>query len=453
MDGLGWIQVGAGAALIVGGVAFALQRWATTFERGGVVDRGAWQAFGLDHGLKFTDTGDLIKLTGMFLGHPVTISARITQVRTRTGTAQVATTTFRAPIRGRLPPGLLIRQRDVANRFRSLVERASTIETGDPRLDAALIVSGADAADVAGVVQRPEIRATLTQLFDEVPGVVVHERAVELEASRMVNRPADLVWHLERLTRAAEAFGAIAPSSVVPPPARVPPPRVEVGSTPSPAPPRPSATPLPASRVTPAPVTRSLPFSDVPNPPSGVTLVPGRPPGAVPLAPSPATSPTPTPAPTPSRSTPAPAPSSSPFPEPTHDPPSGRQPLHLALRGLTGASQATIRQRLNYLKMPPYTYEIEVRSVSEATSRTGAPTGGLRVNGVLTRARWRAELTFPKELAYAAETLIANDVITGECLLDDLRGIADVVELTAQSPPRRVPPDQRHNGTEGGDPT
>ncbi len=110
--------------------------------------------------------------------------------------------------------------------------------------------------------------------------------------------------------------------------------------------------------------------------------------------------------------------------------------LASALRGFrsTGSS-ASQAIRASSLKIKPYEYTLIVRAVTEAANRLGRHTGGRAVRGVLDRSAWRAEIHFDPEDNEVVEALEIGDVITGMCLVEDLRPTSQVVECKAMTPP------------------
>jgi len=109
------------------------------------------------------------------------------------------------------------------------------------------------------------------------------------------------------------------------------------------------------------------------------------------------------------------------------------RPLYTALRQATRGTSQQQRLAAQRLRVPPYRFEIEVRSVSEDTSRTGAKTGNYRLNGVLTHDNWRVEMVVTPERVDQVLTLVMGDVVRGLCLLEDLRPVRRTVEAKLNS--------------------
>lgn len=116
--------------------------------------------------------------------------------------------------------------------------------------------------------------------------------------------------------------------------------------------------------------------------------------------------------------------------------PERTESLTSALKRLgTASTRTSASVQASTLKLRPYSYELEVRTVTEGSTRLGVPTGGLMVRGSLARSPWRVEVNFPKEDNEAVRALQPRDRITGLLLVDDLRGVAQVAECTATTPP------------------
>ncbi|MBW2253622.1 MAG: hypothetical protein JRI25_03355 [Deltaproteobacteria bacterium] len=116
--------------------------------------------------------------------------------------------------------------------------------------------------------------------------------------------------------------------------------------------------------------------------------------------------------------------------------PQRRETLTSALQRIGGASSKTSAMvQTSALRIKPYEYELEVRSVIEAASRLGVPTGGLLVRGLLARSPWRAEISFKPEDNEAVSELKMSDFITGIALVDEVRAPSRVVECSAVTPP------------------
>jgi len=144
------------------------------------------------------------------------------------------------------------------------------------------------------------------------------------------------------------------------------------------------------------------------------------------------------------------------------DLPQRRETLSGALQRIGGAASKTSAMvQTSTLRIKPYEYEMEVRSVVAASTRLGRPTGGLLVRGVLTRSPWRVEISFDPEDNEAVSDLKMNDIITGMALVDEVRAPSRVVECSAATPPvllkaapKPLSPDaQSPRGTGGGVPT
>jgi hypothetical protein len=142
--------------------------------------------------------------------------------------------------------------------------------------------------------------------------------------------------------------------------------------------------------------------------------------------------------------------------------PQRRETLSSALQRIGGATSKTSAMvQTSALRIKPYEYELEVRTVVEAATRLGMPTGGLLVRGPLVRSPWRAEISFKPEDNEAVSELKMNDIITGMALVDDVRAPSRIVECSAVTPPvllQAAPPPlssdpQSPNGTGGGSPT
>jgi hypothetical protein len=142
--------------------------------------------------------------------------------------------------------------------------------------------------------------------------------------------------------------------------------------------------------------------------------------------------------------------------------PQRRETLSGALQRIGGATSKTSAMvQASALRVKPYEYELEVRTVVEAATRLGMPTGGLLVRGPLARSPWRAEISFKPEDNEAVSELKMNDIITGMALVDDVRAPSRVVECSAVTPPVLLeaaphPPSPdagSTRGTGGGSPT
>lgn len=105
--------------------------------------------------------------------------------------------------------------------------------------------------------------------------------------------------------------------------------------------------------------------------------------------------------------------------------------LYMAMRRLARQSSQQQALTIQHLRIPPYTFDIEVRSITQAETSIGITTGDLQVNGVLTRGNWRVELVVPADQANMVLTLITGDVIRGECLLDNVRPGRQTAEAKA----------------------
>lgn len=421
------LQWGVGAlGTVLGLVALGLRLrvMGRSLERGDALSTDRWYAYAHERGWAFHPTANGAKMIGEVDGQPITVAVKITVRRGRHGREfRTAETSFRAPVRGRAPAGLLVRRRGLANQFRGLFDGGRPLDTGDADLDRALLISADEVGPAGVLVLRPPVRAALLALFEACPGAVVHERAVEFVTANMVSDPRYLDLYCGAITTATAALEGYLE--------RLP---FEGGFR----------TPAPAETRAPGPA--GLADEDEPLPEdAGVTLIPDL---YIPdvdgfdedadAIPTEAT---------------APVPIDLPVEEPpARPPPEVRLPsLYMALRSLGGGTVAQRTMRVQHLRLSPYRYEIEVRSVQEGMSRLGIKTGRLQVNGVLTQARWRVELMVEAEHADAALLLISGDIIRGECLIEDVRGVGQVVECLARGAPERV--DQPRSGTGGGAPT
>lgn len=126
-----------------------------------------------------------------------------------------------------------------------------------------------------------------------------------------------------------------------------------------------------------------------------------------------------------------------------------RKPERLgsALGRLGGAATKTSASvQVSALRLRPYEYEVEVRSINPGVSRAGIENGGRMLRGLLVNSQWKIELLCEREDNEAVDALQERDVVGGMCLVDDLRGMAHVVECTAQGAPillkRGAPPPQ-----------
>lgn len=118
------------------------------------------------------------------------------------------------------------------------------------------------------------------------------------------------------------------------------------------------------------------------------------------------------------------------------DLPERTESLTSALNRLGTASSRTSQSvQASTLKLRPFSYQVDVRTVTEGVTRLGMPTGGLMVRGSLARSPWRVEVNFPPEDNDTVRALKPRDRITGLLLVDDLRGVAQVAECTATTPP------------------
>ncbi len=108
--------------------------------------------------------------------------------------------------------------------------------------------------------------------------------------------------------------------------------------------------------------------------------------------------------------------------------------LYMAMRRLARQTSQQQALTIQHLRIPPYTFDLEVRSIAEAETSIGTTTGDLQVNGVLSRGNWRVELVVPVDQADTVLTLITGDVIRGECVLDDIRPGRQTIEAKATNP-------------------
>ena len=95
-------------------------------------------------------------------------------------------------------------------------------------------------------------------------------------------------------------------------------------------------------------------------------------------------------------------------------------PLYVALQKLGRAGLRDQSSAAQRMRIPPYRFEMQFRSVGQALTRTGMPNGNYRLNGVLTRTNWRVELEVPADQADEALRLVLGDVVRGTCLVDEV---------------------------------
>lgn len=424
MDVLDAIAATFGSLVSLGGLVWMGLRLMRMSQRGSEFKPEQWQNYADERGWQLRRLPGGGRLVGAIDGQPVTASVEVERyVRSKRGQVPLQQTVIRVPVRGAVPL-FTMRRRSVKNKARLALSTERLLGTGDPALDALVLISGPESDPVAELVRQPPVAQAMITLFRNHPEVVANERSIELVLDGVESRAEFLDGMFERMTALAAAIEGFVPQIDGKRQHIVMPGQREVGGQRLPAPPsEPAAIPL----SHPAPAADVSTFAGA--------LAASSTASAAPTAPS----------------------------KPVEPPPPELQlkPLYLALRSIKNMSLREQMSAVHRLRLPPYEYTLEVRSVSQQLSRLGRETGRVQLNGVLQRENWRLELAFEVAQADEVLSLVAGDVVRGRCLLEDVVAVRRAVMATADGPIEVVHKNtakpntsgQDRSGTGGGSPT
>ena len=358
-----------------------LNRWGRESGELGNATADAWMSFAQSHNWPAEGGLHGVQFRGQIEGVAFKATATFRRVRrhrrhqTIGSTAEIlvyAKSVFRVPIRGAVPV-LSIRQKTLMNQLKLGVTGQRPFATDVMSLDSMLLISGEDVDEVVPLVRLPGIRKALELVFKMYPDAVIDDRAIELHLDFMPVSTPELEHIVQALTAVASAIEtSIAKKS-----------GVALPELPM------DATPYDAGHAAPQPVPGGDVVMEASRPSMGsVTEQPKERSGPLPKR------------------------------------------LRGSLKSLAAMSVKEQRMAIQHLRLPKYTFELEVRSIAEAVTRTGLSTGNYRVNGMLTGSRWRIELDVPADQANTVLTLMSGDVVKGECLLEDVLATRFSVEAS-----------------------